>query len=130
MKPITDHLCDLLHARSAQGIQHYGQPIDDCGYSASRAMQEAIDEQADKLQYMELTRRDLLTLEAEVASLRIALSMHTIDSAYTHRLAIMLECALLDRRGAWDEGHALLDEYRAACDAVAPPPRLVMGDLP
>lgn len=40
--------------------------------------------------------------------------IRTADSAYAHRLATMLECALLDRVGSWDEGHALLDEYRAA----------------
>jgi hypothetical protein len=33
---------------------------------------------------------------------------------YGHRLAIMLECALLDPVGSWNDAHALLDEYREA----------------
>lgn len=33
--------------------------------------------------------------------------------AYAHRLAIMLERALLDPTGTWNDAHALLDEYRA-----------------
>lgn len=37
------------------------------------------------------------------------------EPAFAHRLAVMLECALLNRRTAWDDGHALLDEYRKAC---------------
>jgi hypothetical protein len=33
---------------------------------------------------------------------------------YAHRLAVMLECMLLDPTGAWNESAALLDEYHAA----------------
>jgi hypothetical protein len=56
----------------------------------------------------------------EIAELREALALHEVGSAYAHRLAIMLECALLDRPGTWGDGHALLDEYRRACRAAAP----------
>jgi len=37
-----------------------------------------------------------------------------IEERYTHRLAIMLECALLSPERHWDDAHALLDEYRQA----------------
>ena len=37
-----------------------------------------------------------------------------IGDRFAHRLAIMLECALLDPAGAWNAGHQLLDEYRQA----------------
>ena len=40
----------------------------------------------------------------------------------------MLECALLNRLGSWDEGHALLDEYRAACRAAMPDAPTFMGE--
>lgn len=33
---------------------------------------------------------------------------------FAHRLAVMLECALLDPTGSWHDAHALLDQYRAA----------------
>jgi hypothetical protein len=56
----------------------------------------------------------------EIAELREAIALHEVGSAYAHRLAIMLECALLDRPGTWEDGHALLDEYRRACRAAAP----------
>lgn len=50
------------------------------------------------------------------------------DAKYTHRLAAMLECTLLDRPRSWDEACALLDEYRAACRAENPEPPTFMGE--
>ncbi len=37
-----------------------------------------------------------------------------IGDRFAHRLAIMLECALLDPIGTWNDAHALLEEYRQA----------------
>jgi len=37
-----------------------------------------------------------------------------IEEQFTHRLAIMLECALLDPISTWNDAHALLNEYRQA----------------
>ena len=56
------------------------------------------------------------------------MSLHAVDCDYAHRLATMLECALLNRLGSWDEGHALLDEYREACRAVMPDAPTFMGE--
>lgn len=53
-------------------------------------------------------------LQQENAELRAALKLRAVDTEYAHHLAVMLECALLDRKGTWDDGHALLEEYRAA----------------
>lgn len=38
-----------------------------------------------------------------------------IGDRFAHRLAVMLECALLNPNGFWNEAHELLDEYRQAC---------------
>lgn len=57
-----------------------------------------------------------------------AMRLAHVDCSYAHRLAVMLECALLDRHGAWEEGLELLDEYRSACTAVAPEPVTHMGE--
>jgi hypothetical protein len=37
-----------------------------------------------------------------------------IGDQFAHRLAVMLECALLDPTGTWNDAHALLDEYHQA----------------
>lgn len=38
----------------------------------------------------------------------------SIGDLYAHRLAFMLECAVLDPIGTWEAAHELLDEYREA----------------
>ena len=68
---------------------------------------------------------DRLRDEYELA--QDALRLVRADQSYAHRLAVMLECALLDRRGTWDDGHALLGEYRAAC-AMPDEPQTFMGE--
>ena len=72
----------------------------------------------------------LQACRAELETMREALALHEVGSAYAHRLAVMLECALLDPTGTWNEAHALLDEYRAACRAAAPmqEPPTFMGE--
>jgi hypothetical protein len=72
-------------------------------------------------------RRRVSDLEGDLAQMAEAMRMHEVGSAYAHRLAIMLECALLDRPGTWEDGHALLDEYRAACRAAAPEAPTFLG---
>ena len=66
----------------------------------------------------------LQACRAELDAMREVLALHEVGSAYAHRLAVMLECTLLDSTGAWSDAHALLDEYRdacrAACRAAAP----------
>lgn len=68
---------------------------------------------------------DALCDEAELMA--DALKLKTAGEEYAHRLAVMLECALLDRRGTWDDGHALLAEYRAAC-VMVDEPQTFMGE--
>lgn len=41
-------------------------------------------------------------------------SVEDIGDRFAHRLAIMLECALLDPTGTWNDAHALLAEYQQA----------------
>ena len=37
-----------------------------------------------------------------------------VGDRFAHRLAVMLECALLSPERSWDAAHELLDEYRQA----------------
>jgi hypothetical protein len=37
-----------------------------------------------------------------------------VGDRFAHRLAVMLECALLDPTGTYNDACALLDEYRQA----------------
>lgn len=60
--------------------------------------------------------RDLRT-EALVLREKLDMLQHDPGHQFCHRLAVMLECALLDPVGTWDEAHAVLDEYRKAVQA-------------
>lgn len=60
--------------------------------------------------FQQAVREVVRPVQEQVASI----ALHEVASAYAHRLAVMLECALLDRAGTWKDGHALLEEYRAA----------------
>ncbi|MCL6470127.1 MAG: hypothetical protein AAFO57_00210 [Pseudomonadota bacterium] len=51
-----------------------------------------------------------------------------IDEHYAGRLALMLECALIDPNGYFDAACALLDKYKAEWDKVNPPPPTFMGE--
>ena len=51
-----------------------------------------------------------------------------IDERYAGRLAILLECMLIDPNGYWNEAASLLDEYKAEWDRVNPPLPTFMGD--
>ncbi|MGN6704406.1 MAG: hypothetical protein ACTHKB_15760, partial [Burkholderiaceae bacterium] len=51
-----------------------------------------------------------------------------IDDRYAGRLALLLECMLIDPHGYWSEAAALLDEYKAEWERVNPSPPLFMGE--
>jgi len=51
-----------------------------------------------------------------------------IDDRYAGRLALLLECMLIDPSGYWNEAAALLDEYKAEWDKVNPQPPTFMGE--
>jgi len=73
--------------------------------------------------------RDSVIVEcAEAADAIEQLSAHSIGDRFAHRLAILLECALLDPTGTWNDGLKLLDEYRAAHEAEYPSMPTFMGE--
>lgn len=51
-----------------------------------------------------------------------------IDERYASRLALMLECLIVDYHGHWNEACALLDEYKAEWEKVNPSPPTFMGE--
>jgi hypothetical protein len=55
----------------------------------------------------------------EIERLRTALEMSEVGGRFVHRLALELECVLLDYSGKWwDSAAKVLDEYRAAMNAI------------
>ena len=72
--------------------------------------------------------REWYLREDALEELQKVCELHRVDGEYAHRLAVMLECALLDKTGCWNEAHRTLDEYRAAVHAIDPPLPTFMGE--
>ena len=69
----------------------------------------------DKYARLERTHNEF---KAEYERMRTALALHETEANLAHRLAIVLECVLLDRKGYFKEGSDLLDEYKASLRAA------------
>lgn len=50
------------------------------------------------------------------------------DTQFGQRLALLLECMLIDPNSYWNESASLLDEYKAAWEAINPSPPTFMGE--
>lgn len=67
--------------------------------------------------------------DAELSECKRALAVRSIDERYASRMAVLLECALMRHGGScWDDGMALLEEYRAEWRAVSDDPPTFMGE--
>lgn len=77
-------------------------------------------------------RVEAITVQAGYASSPAQLAWSApaidIDSQFAPRLALLLECLMIDYHGTWNDAAALLDEYKAAWDAVNPQPPTFMGE--
>lgn len=109
--------------------KRFTEPMHNLG--APDSTPEIALDRIEKLRKAEAAREWKKERDELYADLQIceeALALTNVGAEYAHRLAIMLECALLDRQGSWDDGHALLAEYRAACERASPSPPMFMGE--
>lgn len=92
--------------------QRMSMPLEYNGIPSTKAFAELVIEFCDYAS----------SLEDENAVLKSCAALNVVGFDFTHRLAVMLECALLDKTRHWDEAMRTLDEYRAAVHAAAPQP--------
>jgi DNA repair exonuclease SbcCD ATPase subunit len=64
-------------------------------------------------------------LQSELADMRF---IRGIDARFCGRLALILECAILDPHGHFELACQLLEEYKAEWDKVNPSPPTFMGE--
>ena len=90
------------------------------------------DSAATTLGNMEALVSNYVALQTENIKLRAELAemcvIRGIDDRFGGRLALMLECAILNPNGYFDEACRLLDEYKAAWGKVNPSPPTFMGE--
>ncbi len=90
------------------------------------------DSAATTLGNMDALVSHYVALQTENVKLRSELAemsvIRGIDDRFGGRLALMLECAILNPNGYFDEACALLDEYKAEWEKVNPSPPTFMGE--
>ena len=80
---------------------------------------------AEFAQGMADTATEIEHLRDELAEMRV---IRGIDDRFGGRLALMLECVLLNPTGYYDEACSLLDEYKSEWEKVNPTPPTFMGE--
>ena len=90
------------------------------------------DSAATTLGNMNALAQHYVALQTENVKLRAELAdmsvIRGIDDRFGGRLALMLECAILNPNGYFDDACALLDEYKAEWEKVNPSPPTFMGE--
>lgn len=75
---------------------------------------------------------EIAELDAKIAELKSRLAdveaINSIDARFCGRLALILECAILDPHGHFELACQLLEEYKAEWDKVNPSPPTFMGE--
>ena len=77
------------------------------------------------IQHYVALQTENIKLRAELAEMCV---IRGIDDRFGGRLALMLECAILNPNGYFDESCRLLDEYKAEWEKVNPSPPTFMGE--
>ena len=74
---------------------------------------------------VEQQRGEIERLKAELADMRV---ISGIDARFGGRLALILECVILDPHGHFELACQLLEEYKAEWEKVNPSPPTFMGE--
>ena len=74
---------------------------------------------------VEQQRGEIKRLKAELADMSVIIS---IDDRFGGRLALILECVILDPHGHFELACQLLEEYKAEWEKVTPSPPTFMGE--
>lgn len=102
---------------------HISPPCSDCvDYGGIRS---AIETAKEALAFPNLSADYLREMAKELAEMSV---IRGIDDRFGGRLALMLECAVLNPNGYFDDACRLLDEYKAEWEKVNPSPPTFMGE--
>ena len=103
LKPITEHVCDMLRERSERGLAKYGTTIDRDDLSPAQWLQHLQEELLDAAQYVEALKRQsappaaLASAEPTLEMVRAASSVLSswIDRNLSDGIALKVGRAML-----------------------------------
>ena len=103
------------------------EPIADCD-----CRECAVAERNRLRQEVTMLRQESAADTVEIAKLNARLAdveaINSIDARFCGRLALILECAILDPHGHFELACQLLEEYKAEWEKVNPSPPTFMGE--
>ena len=103
------------------------EPIADCD-----CRECAVAERNRLRQEVTMLRQEYAADTVEIAKLKSRLAdveaINSIDARFCGRLALILECVILDPHGHFDLACQLLEEYKAEWEKVNPSPPTFMGE--
>ena len=103
------------------------EPIADCD-----CRECAVAERNRLRQEVTMLRQEYAADTVEIAKLNARLAdveaINSIDARFCGRLALILECAILDPHGHFELACQLLEEYKAEWEKVNPSPPTFMGE--
>ena len=103
------------------------EPIADCD-----CRECAVAERNRLRQEVTMLRQEYAADTVEIAKLNARLAdveaINSIDARFCGRLALILECVILDPHGHFDLACQLLEEYKAEWEKVNPSPPTFMGE--
>ena len=85
----------------------------------------AMKDLSEARRIVEQQRGEIERLKAELADMRV---ISSIDARFCGRLALILECVILDPHGHFELACQLLEEYKAEWEKVNPSPPTFMGE--
>lgn len=95
---------------------------------ARRIVEQQIGEIERLRQEVTMLRQEYAADTVEIAELETRAAIRSIDDRFCGRLALMLECVILDLHGHFELACRLLDEYKAEWEKVNPSPPTFMGE--
>lgn len=124
-KPLAEALYLLARDSFAEGLRQGREESREDLNDARNGWEHASAELNDAAQCIANQCQTIGRLQRELADMSV---INSIDDRFNGRLAFMLECAILDPHGCFDEACRLLDDYKSEWEKVSPSPPTFMGE--
>lgn len=108
-----------------RATNHYGE---NCHFGVASAARAWAGKRG-KVERIDLPARQRFTAITRcTGDVRADVRARRIEEEYAGKLALMLECMLIDSTRNWNDAAELLSEYKAAWEEINPMPNVFLGE--